>query len=406
MLIFRKLKKLKRVLEVFFLLLLITWIGFFLTDYIRYEKGKSPIITLKKQVIELDNGTITEYLSFGYVFRTYDLTSDHKVEMTPFWIKYQVIKSSNPYPEIPTDYPIPDNPDKLAKVDGILYFYDDDGNLIYNYRCLNSKSSCHVAYSVLSEYDYQEDIPIKQYNNYLFIDDSTSKEKIVYLVDIEHNKIVYQVSGVRASLIDSQNKGLGVNDEYIVMNAQNKYGIIKVGNNISQDVPFSYDLIKYNEQSHTYIAKAKYWMVTNFQDNIYISNTPITDVYQIDNNYYYLSPRRETVNEQDITTYRVLDSTPLAIFKEHYLYITFQEGVFFTVDSNLKLSIRNLEDQKLNSEDIQVEIDPSITNKIPFQVSKENDQIVISILRENNPIIDYYYLNPNTYQLEPQNETD
>ena len=66
MLIFRKLKKLKRVLEVFFLLLLITWIGFFLTDYIRYEKGKSPIITLKKQVIELDNGTITEYLSFGY----------------------------------------------------------------------------------------------------------------------------------------------------------------------------------------------------------------------------------------------------------------------------------------------------------------------------------------------------
>ena len=103
---------------------------------------------------------------------------------------------------------------------------------------------------------------------------------------------------------------------------------------------------------------------------------------------------------------KILLLTPLAIFKEHYLYITFQEGVFFTVDSNLKLSIRNLEDQKLNSEDIQVEIDPSITNKIPFQVSKENDQIVISILRENNPIIDYYYLNPNTYQLEPQNETD
>ena len=80
----KKNKKLKRILEIIFLLLLITWVIFFLIDYTRYQKGTKPLITIKTTTYEYPSGNITEYLSFGYIFRKYDLKDNKKIELTPF----------------------------------------------------------------------------------------------------------------------------------------------------------------------------------------------------------------------------------------------------------------------------------------------------------------------------------
>ena len=125
----------------------------FLIDQGRFKKGQKPLITFKEVTKTYNDGTVTSRYGLGWVFREYNRESLLDTEMVPFFKKIrQDYDAATPVdtnlPQVITNYEIPDNPDELEKVDGILFLYDG-GNLLDTYKCILSDSDCEIATSYL-----------------------------------------------------------------------------------------------------------------------------------------------------------------------------------------------------------------------------------------------------------------
>ena len=59
----------KRICAIIFLLILLSYFVILLIDTGRYKDGLKPLITIKEEVKEYDDGTVRTYYSLGWVFR-------------------------------------------------------------------------------------------------------------------------------------------------------------------------------------------------------------------------------------------------------------------------------------------------------------------------------------------------
>lgn len=85
-------KVFKKVVSVLFTLLIISWIGIGVYDFLKCgQKDDSgnvqkPLIVLSKKVHTYDDGSVTEYISLGYKYIEYNRSSLRAYEFGPFWV--------------------------------------------------------------------------------------------------------------------------------------------------------------------------------------------------------------------------------------------------------------------------------------------------------------------------------
>jgi hypothetical protein len=212
---------LRRIIAIIILGLILTYLGIFLNDIKRYHNGQTPLIILNTYTKEYDDGTVTTYYSLGWVFRYYQRETITDSEIVPSWSSIRMDnilkRNNNPdLPEIETDYTVPSNPMKYEKVSGVLFFYDNDGNLLDTYKCLLSESDCEISISGVLSDDSDKYASIKMGiidNRYVFITEYKSKdtqaqEKYIYLYDINAKRIIAEYQDVRyAKLGDDGREG-------------------------------------------------------------------------------------------------------------------------------------------------------------------------------------------------------
>lgn len=86
-------KLFKKIVSVLFSIIVIGWISLIVFDFVRCgqkdENGEvqKPLIVVKKNVYNYDDGNATEYMSLGYKYVEYNRVSYISYEFGPFWLK-------------------------------------------------------------------------------------------------------------------------------------------------------------------------------------------------------------------------------------------------------------------------------------------------------------------------------
>ena len=228
--------------------------------------------------------------------------------------------------------------------DGKLYFYDKDNNLIGDYTC--KKAPCSYAVSEIDDKDYAIDYLETEtvsidvlLNNYAFINDNNNV--ILYKIntkeEIETFKAVKNYNNMMPE------------DYMIVKDSNNKWGIIKLGENIERIASFDYDFIGIKnilinnklDVTNFIIKKENLWgIIDNTGDLMsnYLSGeiTSFNDVLiSVKNNdIYYL---------YDYNGKRVVD-------ENGFNYISFVDKFINIIDKNNNLYIYDyINDKKISS---------------------------------------------------------
>ena len=228
--------------------------------------------------------------------------------------------------------------------DGKLYFYDKDNNLIGDYTC--KKAPCSYAVSEIDDKDYAidsletETAPINVIlNNYAFINDNNN----VILYKINTKEEIETFKAVK-------NYDNMMPEEYVIVkDSNNKWGIIKLGENIERIANFDYDFIGIKnilinnklDVTNFIIKKENLWgIIDNTGDLMsnYLSGeiTSFNDVLiSVKNNdIYYL---------YDYNGKRVVD-------ENGFNYISFVDKFINIVDKNNNLYIYDyINDKKISS---------------------------------------------------------
>ena len=169
----RKKLLIRRIVVVSTILVVSLYTIFFLVDQSRFKKGQKTLITFKEVTKTYNDGTVTSRYGLGWVFREYNRESLLDTEMVPFWKRIRqdydaaTTVDSN-LPQVVTGYEVPDNPDELEKVDGVIFLYDG-GHLLDTYKCILSDTDCEIATSYLYSdevsgmYDVKMSIVDKRY---------------------------------------------------------------------------------------------------------------------------------------------------------------------------------------------------------------------------------------------------
>ena len=92
----KKLSK-QKMIELVILLVCIAWGILFIFNYLRYNDGKPPIMALHFNR-KYDDGFVDEYISLGYVYRSYNRNSITREEFVPFWV---MLENPQPAPDLP-----------------------------------------------------------------------------------------------------------------------------------------------------------------------------------------------------------------------------------------------------------------------------------------------------------------
>ena len=228
--------------------------------------------------------------------------------------------------------------------DGKLYFYDKDNNLIGDYTC--KKAPCSYAVSEIDDKNYAIDyLETKTasinvlLNNYAFINDNNN----VILYKINTKEEIETFKAVK-------NYDNMMPEEYVIVkDSNNKWGIIKLGENIERIANFDYDFIGIKnilinnklDVTNFIIKKENLWgIIDNTGDLMsnYLSGeiTSFNDVLiSVKNNdIYYL---------YDYNGKRVVD-------ENGFNYISFVDKFINIVDKNNNLYIYDyINDKKISS---------------------------------------------------------
>jgi hypothetical protein len=297
---------LRRVLVILILLIVLTYLGLLLNDIKRYHNGQTPLIILNTYTKEYDDGTVVTYYSIGWLFRYYQRETITDSEIKPVWAPIRldnVLKrNNNPnLPEIETDYTVPNNSLKYDKVEGVLFFYDNDGNLLDTYKCLLSESDCEVSISDVLTDDEDKYAEVKMGiidNRYVFITEYKSKdtkaeEKHVYLYDINAKRIIAEYQGVRYSKLGDDKKGYIDTSKYIIK-LEDKWGIDQViKGQVSNLEGCQYNYIRFDSTNNLYIFKNSdnNWLTYNANKSSYTAEIAdkITDIHIYNDKEYFIT---------------------------------------------------------------------------------------------------------------------
>ena len=200
---------------------------FFLVDQSRFKKGQKPLITFKEVTKTYNDGTITSRYGLGWVFREYNRESLLDTEMVPFWKRIRqdydaaTTVDSN-LPQVVTGYEVPDNPDELEKVDGVIFLYDG-GHLLDTYKCILSDTDCEIATSYLYSdevsgmYDVKMSIVDKRYAFIREYQDKGTENEISYvlLYDIKNKQLLAEVDDLQDDIVKVRFLGEIVNGKLV-----------------------------------------------------------------------------------------------------------------------------------------------------------------------------------------------
>ncbi len=327
----------KKLIEICILLFLILWGIILLVNYRRYCDSKKPFLMIHSH-IEYDDGYTDNYIGLFYNIRYYRRNSIAKDEMVPFWV---FMENPEPTPDLPVPekgYNVPENPKRLDKYRGLLYYFDDNRELIGTYKCINTTTGCDKAKSGWDSYNVIGNNPFTEskvyynldvlYGKYAFVDDSfeqtpeygdSTYSRIIYLykIDKDEPEILAKYSDIKESTSDSEHEiANGFNYNYIVKSMDNdKWGVIHISEagTIEEVVPFEYDSVTYDQDTYLYIlCKDGLWSIKDFtKDEIIAENiaTPIYDVWRNNNmSYYYITGTTKNVGGVDMVYFKAYRS--------------------------------------------------------------------------------------------------
>lgn len=282
----------------------------------------------------------------------------------------------------------------LNYFDGVLYIYNDEDklNLLGKYNCQyknasggdeSTLSNCGIAtesfFSVNeTETDFTESlglIPIFN-DRYVFIKDTLDgSNSSINLYDLKNNRTLGKYSGVDASSYvgvddESKNKVTFVNtdDTYVIArNKNNKFGVIKVENEVKSVVAFNYQEIEkihdnfmLHENSDTYVLVDKTGKV-------------VTTKY----GYRIVDYKNEYVKTKDEDYYYIYDFEGNKVDESKFYDIKLEDDYYVVIDINKKLDIHKYDN---SSYSLATPIDVDGENyKIDYEVKKVKDGFTVKI---------------------------
>lgn len=327
----------KKKIELLILVLLIIWGILFIINYMRYTESKAPIFALHVPR-EYDDGVVDEYISLGYVYRSYKRNSISKEEFVPFWVGLENPEAKPDLPVIDMSYNVPENPRKEDKHRGLLYYYNRKGEFLGTYKCLNSSLDCNKAFSGYDSFNTQNKDALTKldqqrtlgtlHDKFAFIDDSLEQDyeygdlnysRIVYLyrfLDDDENdpEILAKWADVKESTFDENyNLGYGYQNKYIVRSADNgKWGLVEIkeSGTIEEIMPYEYDSITYDSDTDYYIVcKDGNWYIYDLDNDKIVSAESVNPIYNVWRNdnmtYWFKTGRDRTVGDETFVDYKI-----------------------------------------------------------------------------------------------------
>ncbi len=335
---------------------------FFLIDQGRFKKGQKPLITFKEVTKTYNDGTVTSRYGLGWVFREYNRESLLDTEMVPFWKKIRQDYDASTavdanLPKVITGYEIPNNPDEVEKVDGVIFLYDG-GRLLDTYKCVLSDADCEIATSYLYSDEVSGMFDIKMSvidKRYAFIreyqDKGTENETSnVFLYDIKNKQILAKYEDIHYS---KQENGKGIIDssKYIIKK-NGLWGIDQVINGrVSNVLDYHYYGINFYFDSKKYVLKSDdgyqiYDINANSYSN-YITDK-IEDIVGSGTNTFYTT---KSISNDGIYYTLYNANTLESVLSENVSYIELHNGfIAYVRDNKLYLSDfngNNLLDQEI-----------------------------------------------------------
>ncbi len=81
------------IIKIFILIVIVAWMGLFVTDYFRAQNGEKPLVCLNERTVVSDGtkveagATYYSCTSFGYKYYTYTKSGESKTGFGPAFIK-------------------------------------------------------------------------------------------------------------------------------------------------------------------------------------------------------------------------------------------------------------------------------------------------------------------------------
>jgi hypothetical protein len=406
---------LRRIIAIIILGLILTYLGIFLNDIKRYHNGQTPLIILNTYTKEYDDGTVTTYYSLGWVFRYYQRETITDSEIVPSWSSIRMDnilkRNNNPdLPEIETDYTVPSNPMKYEKVSGVLFFYDNDGNLLDTYKCLLSESDCEISISGVLSDDSDKYASIKMGiidNRYVFITEYKSKdtqaqEKYIYLYDINAKRIIAEYQDVRYAKLGDDGKGYIDSAKYII-EKNNKWGIDQViKGQVSNLEGCQYSYIRFDSKNSLYIFKnvSNKWLAYDANKGTYTAEIPdkITDTYISKDKIYFMTYSvNESTYNKNYKLYNqdgqnVLTKDDIDNLKAYDNFLTYQiDNTLYFIDYDGNNVISN----------IKLYFNDSYTTVKAYTIKEIGNTLVISTpkSKDNTHYVDEFYYDMTNWTL-------
>lgn len=284
----------------------------------------------------------------------------------------------------------------LNYFNGKLYFYNDEEekNLIGTYTCSNKNTTdkdtkeltnCYIASdSFYSKNETSADnssnvgwIPIYNERYVFIVDVIDPKNETILLYDLKNNKTLSKYISVdSASYTKDKKITFKKTDNTYIMakNKNNKYGVIKIEEEVKSAIPFNYN----------YIEKLKeYYMVGDSAGTYQLLNSTGSEVTSkyghkiIDYKDKYL----KVLNEKD-NKYYVYDFNGNSIEETGYYYISLDSDYYVVINTEKKLDIHKYNNTSFHlNTTIAIETDDY---KNAFEVSKASSGEFIVKIKATN----------------------
>lgn len=269
----------------------------------------------------------------------------------------------------------------LNYIDGKLYFYKEENKktLLGTYPCNNKNnvnkdsktlSSCYVA----SNSDNTGWLPIIN-ERYVFIIDSLDQNnKTIMLYDLKNNKTLARytsISGINAT----ENKITFISNNnlpIIAENRSNKFGVIRIEEEVRSVIPFDYKNISKLKDYYLGETSSSTYLLLNSTGN------KVTEEFGskiVDYNGNYLKTEDN----------KVYDFKRTELSKEDFLYVELKDDYYVVINKDKKLDIKKYNDEnfKLTS---PIDIGDTTDYSNAFEVSRSASNYIIKIKSTGNTI--------------------
>lgn len=346
----------KKKIELVIVVLLIFWVLAFAIDYYRYTKSEPLIFALKPKPAKYDDGTVTEYLGLGYIYRKYDRNSIKLEEFVPFWVLRKNPKSTDALPETYKDYEVPKNPTHADKYKSLLYFYNEHYELVGTYKCINTERDCVKAFSGYDKYNIQNTEPLMALEEqpiidlydgrYGFVDDSISQKeeygnlqylRTIYLLDVKENKILATYEDIKFWDYNARDKAeISKHGNAIVKDAKSrKWGIINISKDgkITEVLPDVYDSITYDiDTGYLILCYKGTWSIYDLKNKKKVSNDYTDVIYDVWKNanltYYIKTGVKRTVGNETRMNYKIYNIDGNALLDKEEVINVYETSTF------------------------------------------------------------------------------